>query len=71
MRCLVLWLLPIGCCVASCWASESQLRMRAASDLDCDPELLSIAERDDVHHVTGCGQAARHIAAHAAETNEA
>jgi hypothetical protein len=46
---------------SGCWASESQLRTRAAADFDCAPETLTVVERDGVHRVAGCGQSDGYI----------
>ena len=53
-RALALSMLAV--CTAGCWASESQLRTKAAADLGCNPEALSIQQEDGVHHVSGCGE---------------
>jgi len=43
--------------LAACWASESQLRMRAASDFDCAPEQLTVTEgQNGARRVSGCGR---------------
>ena len=41
---------------AGCWASETQLRTRAAADFDCAPEQLTVSDgQGDARRVRGCG----------------
>lgn len=40
--------------LSGCWASEAQLRQRAANDLDCAPDKLVVTEAGGVHRVAGC-----------------
>jgi hypothetical protein len=41
--------------LSGCWASEAQLRQRAAADLDCAPDKLEVAEvGNGIHRVSGC-----------------
>lgn len=56
------WILPLAAWLCSCGASTSQLRSRAAFDLQCDEARLQIVEIDSATRgVVGCGQRATYI----------
>ena len=43
--------------LSGCWASEGQLRQKAASDFQCPPAELAVKEvKPDVYEVAGCDQ---------------
>ena len=47
--------LAAAAALSGCWASEAQLRQRAANDLDCAPDKLVVTEAGGgVHRVSGC-----------------
>jgi hypothetical protein len=48
--------------VCACGATEEQLRARAAFDLSCPKDQLSLVQLDDrTQGVTGCGQKATYV----------
>lgn len=48
--------------LSGCFASEGQLRMKAAADLDCDKSTLTVTDAGNgVYEVKGCGQSRRYV----------
>lgn len=48
--------------LGGCFASEGQLRMKAASEFDCDKDSLVVTDAGSgVYEVSGCGQEQRYV----------